>query len=91
MKAVVIKPIAELHKEPCEYSQITDEVLFGNFVDILGCKDDYLFINTEYRYKGWLAKDTLLFGNSAVHAWENQDKLMISAKYADVLSETDVK
>ncbi|MEG2499873.1 MAG: C40 family peptidase [Oscillospiraceae bacterium] len=91
MKAIVIKPIAELHKEPCKYSQITDEVLFGNFVDILGCKDDYFLINTEYRYKGWLAKDALLFGNNAVQAWENQDKLMISAKYADVLSKTDVK
>ncbi|XRD26435.1 SH3 domain-containing protein [Lysinibacillus fusiformis] len=67
MKSIVTAMIANLHAKPDETSELIDEVLYGMTVDILtDCHEDWVYVQTAYRYKGYCQKADLLLDEETV-------------------------
>ena len=91
MKAIVNKTVCMLHTRPTRESSLTDEVLYGMVVELLGeAAPGWFRVRTHYRYEGFAAAEDLLVDNA--ESWEQQPKLLIRNKNnCDVLSEARVQ
>jgi hypothetical protein len=85
-RAAVKRDVAPLYGEPDDCEPITDEVLHGMTVDVLDEGENYLYINTPYRYKGWIKKQDVCYNKVS---W--QKPVTLSGPTVDVLSAPTVR
>lgn len=80
-KVVITNGSASLRQGPYTDSEIIDEVLFGMVVKILAEYDQWVFVETDYSYKGYLNKTDFTLCNPV---WETGVKLYCLASFADI-------
>ncbi|GAB0169331.1 SH3 domain-containing C40 family peptidase [Lysinibacillus sp. CTST325] len=88
MNAIVTSMIANLHEKPDEASELVDEVLYGMTVQIMEEIDEnWVRIQTAYRYEGYCKKDNLLVDEVKTDIWLQKANHFISQSFADVLQQ----
>lgn len=90
-KAVVNCGIAALYANPTRESELADEALFGMVVDIIEVEGDWFKVRTHYRYEGWAERCWFTCDEASVEAWGRRERLMVTAAFADVLANPDVR
>ncbi len=92
MRAVVKTTIASMRDEPRADVALTDEVLYGMVVEILGKpQNGWYKIRTDYNYEGYLSESDLLLDQVLTKKWEHLSYKRIIQSYADVLTEPRVQ
>ncbi|MCT6818532.1 peptidase [Lysinibacillus fusiformis] len=92
MKSIVTAMIANLHAKPDETSELIDEVLYGMTVDILtDCHEDWVYVQTAYRYKGYCQKADLLLDEETAAKWHSEAQPIIIQSFADVLQQPRIQ
>lgn len=92
MKAIVTAMIANLHAEPNEASELIDEVLYGMTVYILDdLDDDWVRVQTAYRYEGFCHKAQLLIDDVKANAWAEEATYVLKQNFADVLRDPRIQ
>lgn len=85
--ALVNCPIASLRKETAKESELTDEDLYGNWVEVLEeAAPGWHKIKTHYLYTGYVMDSELLFDEDKVMLWGKQKKMSVLRSFGDVLS-----
>jgi len=77
---LIINATAPLHSQPKAESERVDEVLHGMVVTVEEEKGDWLYVETDYRYKGWLH-----CSNVALAEERDEPQRYINTVAADVL------
>ena len=88
-KAVVKAPAASIYAEPSISAEMADEVLHGMSVEILLKIGEFNKIKTHYDYEGYIHNTYLSSQNPGL--WDKEEKLVVSAANADVLSKANMK
>ncbi|MEO4055032.1 NlpC/P60 family protein [Solibacillus sp. CAU 1738] len=92
MNAIVTAMIANLHSEPNEASELVDEALYGMPVYILDDLDDnWVRVQTAYRYEGFCQKVQLLINDVKTNAWKEEATYVVTQNFADVLQEPRIQ
>lgn len=87
--AVANKTIVPVRNAPDEKSGYIDELLLGMIVEILWeDKNDFLFINTKYNYKGYVNKKDLIFDSIKVNNWIGNNNIIVMGSYVDITQGT---
>jgi cell wall-associated NlpC family hydrolase len=86
MNAIVIAMIANLHAKPDSASELIDEVLYGMPVQVIEeLENDWVRIQTAYRYGGYCEKRNLLIDDKKTSTWLLKAQHVINQRFADVL------
>ncbi|MFJ7736331.1 C40 family peptidase [Lysinibacillus sp. NPDC097287] len=92
MNAIVIVMIANLHAKPNAASELIDEVLYGMSVRILEeLEDEWVRVQTAYRYEGYCEKECLLIDDTKTRAWLDEATYVIHQSFADILQEPRIQ
>lgn len=92
MKYALIKStIASLTVAPLHESELTDEVLCGMTVEVLGKDGAWVRIRTHYLYEGYVHEQNLCFEQDLVQLWNAAPKKVVLQAFADVLDAPSVK
>ena len=92
MKAIVRAMIASLHARPNPMSEVVDEVLYGMTVDLIkDVNEDWVYVQTAYRYEGYCQKADLLIDAARVSTWQREAQHFISQSFADVLQQPRIQ
>lgn len=92
MDAIVTAMIANLHAKPNAASELIDEVLYGMPVQILKeLEDDWVRVQTAYRYEGYCQKKHLFIDDSITRAWLDDATYVIHQSFADILQEPRIQ
>lgn len=97
MKGIAGKTIVPVYGKPEENSSLTDELLYGMSFTVIESNstisDEWLYILTEYRYKGYVKKNDVIIKDMAksFQKWESAPKRRVMKAHADVLSESRVQ
>ncbi len=87
--AVANKNIVPVRRDPDEKSEYIDELLLGMVVEILWeDKNDFLFINTKYNYKGYVNKKDLIVDETSVNNWIDKSNIIVIGSYIDITQGT---
>lgn len=84
-KGIVKLPSAFLRTAPGERAEISDEVFHGMEVEIKGEERGWFWVETEYRYRGYLSREALRRCAWFVRAWEQPGKNQVLSAFCDVL------
>ncbi|MFC7684502.1 NlpC/P60 family protein [Ureibacillus sp. GCM10028918] len=91
MKAIIKSRVANLHAEPNSKSELIDEGLYGMVVEIVEQRENWLYVQTPYRYKGFCKASDLLFDTPKANAWQDEANYVILQGFADVLQEPKIQ
>lgn len=91
MKALVIRDIAPLKKEPRFECELADEALYGMAVTVGEEIGDYIYATTDYRYSGYIRKDALDFDAQRMDAWQRAQHAWVIRPVLDVLATPEVQ
>lgn len=87
MKALVCAPICPLMLHPSRQCALADEVLCGDWVEVLEqTRTGWYLVRTSYRYTGYAPAEGLLFGEGNAERWAGLPKLVVTRSFADVLA-----
>lgn len=89
--ALIKSAIAPIMDAPCRECELTDEVLCGMTVEVLGNDGAWVRIRTHYRYEGWVHEQNLCFDRDLISLWSTAPKKVVLQAYADVLAEPKVQ
>lgn len=79
----ITSSVASLRQKPYMDSELADEVLFGMSAKVCEDYGDWLYVETDYGYKGYVNKSDVV-GEEA-GGWNKKNKATIIASFADVL------
>lgn len=83
--AVAIRTIVPIRKEPYEKGENIDELLLGMAVEVLWeDKNNYFFVETEYKYRGYVHNSDLLFKEDKVVEWKKYANTLVIGEYVDI-------
>lgn len=86
--AIIKENVVAITNKPKDDAIRIDEVFLGMVVKILWEDvNDYLYIETEYGYKGYINVDKLVLEHTTVKKWEREKKILITAEFADITFE----
>ena len=86
MLAIVKETIVTVKNAPSEDAIRIDEMFLGMFVNILWDDvNNYCYIETEYNYKGYVNKKSLIIKENKVNNWIDNANYMVSGEYIDIL------
>lgn len=92
MKAIVTAMIASLHAMPDKDSELVDEVLYGMTVEIIrDVNEDWVSIQTAYRYEGYCQKADLLQEEALASTWQQDAQYVVCQSFADVLQQPRIQ
>ncbi|KPN94823.1 SH3 domain-containing C40 family peptidase [Lysinibacillus sp. ZYM-1] len=92
MKSIVTAMIANLHAMPDQTSECIDEVFYGMTVDIMtDCNEDWVYVQTNYRYKGYCQKGDLLLNEASATTWQRTAQHVIIQSFGDVLQQPRIQ
>ena len=87
MKALVCAPVCPLMLHPSRQCALADEVLCGDWVEVLEqTRTGWYLVRTSYRYTGYAPAEEFLFGEGNVERWAGLPKLVVTRSFADVLA-----
>ena len=90
-QAVVCVPAAPLTPRPAAHESLSDEVLYGMQVTLLGnAPPGWRHIRTSYRYEGFVPASALVEGPLA-EAWDALPKHTVCRSFCDVLSAPSIQ
>ncbi|MCT4566631.1 MAG: C40 family peptidase [Maledivibacter sp.] len=83
------KTIVPIRKEPEEKGLYIDELLLGMVVEILWeDKNNYVFIQTQYDYKGYVQMEDLFLDSRASKKWKDSIDIVVMGSYVDITEDT---
>lgn len=83
--AIAKKPITPIRKEPEERGEYIDELLLGMVVEVLWeDKNNYVFVKTQYDYKGYVHKENLFLDTQVAKEWESSTTIVVIGSYVDI-------
>lgn len=86
--AIVKTTIGTLKLKPGFDSEVADETIFGRLVNILEAKEDgWYYVETDYRYKGYIHESQLLIDNKKAINWDKKANNIITYGIVDVMKE----
>lgn len=86
--AVANKTIVPVRDNPDEKSTYIDELLLGMVVEVLWeDKNDFLYIETKYNYRGYVKKTNLLLDSEKVNNWIGKNNIVVIGSYVDITKE----
>lgn len=92
MKATIKTMIANLHVQPDSSSELVDEGLYGMVVVIKEeLENDWVYVQTPYRYEGYCQKQNILLDEKQVNTWSEQATFVISQSFADILKQPKIQ
>lgn len=93
MKYILIKsPIESLYKYNSLKSEISDEILHGMFCEVLRENNgEYLYVKTEYNYKGYINKCNLILDDTRTIEWIKKRNAIIINNFVDVLEKPKIQ
>lgn len=87
-KAIIKTTIGPLKQEIGFKKETVDESIFGRMVTILGEeKDGWYYVETDYRYKGYIHQKHLLLDNIWASKWDAKADYVINWGIIDILEE----
>ncbi|WDV45002.1 SH3 domain-containing C40 family peptidase [Clostridiaceae bacterium M8S5] len=87
--AVVKNPVVSIKGHPKSKGEHIDEVLLGMVVEVLWEDvNDFLFVQTDYNYKGYVKKGDLIRKYEEVTSWRNNNKVIVTGGYVDITQDT---
>ena len=85
--AIVNSTLGSLKLKPGLETELADETLFGMLVNILEEDKDWLYVETDYFYKGYMHKDQLIIDNIKANKWDEDAKHIITWGIIDIMKE----
>ncbi|WP_109840670.1 SH3 domain-containing C40 family peptidase [Schnuerera ultunensis] len=86
--AIVIDTIGPLKQEIGFHMEAADETLFGRLVTILREeKDNWYYVETDYRYTGYIHGDYLLIDREKADEWDRDANHIVKWGIIDVMKE----
>ena len=65
--------VSPLREEPRHSSQMVDQTIMGNTINLLKKQDDWYLVQTDYDYIGWINKTSISVTNTnGIKNWENK-------------------
>lgn len=87
--AIANKTIVPIKKEPEQKGEYIDELLLGMVVEVLWeDKNNYVFVQTQYDYKGYVQKENLFLDSKASKEWESSADIVVMGSYVDITEST---
>lgn len=87
MYAIVMDTIGELKLRPDRESERADETLFGRLLKIIDQVGDWYYVETDYRYKGYIRREALLPGDKLALDWNDRARHIIDWNIVDLMEE----
>ena len=79
--------VSPLREEPRHSSQMVDQTIMGNTINLLKKQDDWYLVQTDYDYIGWINKTSIsVTDTNGIKNWENKINYRVSSLYASVFS-----
>ncbi|MDM8533544.1 NlpC/P60 family protein [Clostridiaceae bacterium HSG29] len=86
MLAIVNETIVTVKNAPSDDAIRIDEIFLGMAVNILWDDvNNYCYIETEYNYKGYINKKSLIIKKDKVNNWIDNANYMVNGEYVDIL------
>ncbi|MDD2955602.1 MAG: C40 family peptidase [Oscillospiraceae bacterium] len=85
-RGIICAPSAFLYAEPSESSEVADEVFHGMEVEVLEEKRGWRRVRTQYRYSGYLRRETMRRSAWFARVWREGKRWQVISPFADVLA-----
>ena len=91
-KGVVNKPIVKIYLDTNESDELSDEILYGMTFAIKDKIDNnWLDIETEYGYRGYIKNENILLDNNVYNQWLKLRNSIVIKNFADILSDAKIQ
>ena len=85
---IINETIAAIRTKPDGESSLADEGLFGMVVKLINLENnEWYYIETHYKYRGYIHKDDLIVDNGRAMAWREKAKHFIVHPIVDVMKD----
>lgn len=86
--AIIKESVVAITNKPKDDAIRIDEVLLGMVVKVLWEDvNEYLYIETEYGYKGYIHMSKLIFDKDTIKKWTGEKKVIVTGEFADITFE----
>ncbi|MDT8717432.1 C40 family peptidase [Clostridium sp. 19966] len=83
--AIINESIAPLKSTSDNFSETTDELIFGMIVKILKKQEEWYYVETDYDYCGYVNRKSLLIDNQRAGEWRKIAKAHVYKSFADIM------